>query len=193
MKSSDKDWEQFAKIDAYYAVATQERYRKENLDSEAIASFFESGRCQLAEVLEIVCAHLVPDFRPMRALDFGCGVGRMIIPMARVCRSVVGVDVSPSMLAEAKKNCEERGASTVVLVLGDDALTRVSGAFDFVHSHVVFQHIPTDRGERIAARLIGLLQADGVGVLHFTYSTEKSRIRRAIPWIRRRYPRLTTF
>ncbi|MEO8464796.1 MAG: class I SAM-dependent methyltransferase [Gammaproteobacteria bacterium] len=186
--NSDKDWEHLGKIDAYHAVATKEQYRKGNLNADTFSEFFESGRRQCDTVFEIVEQHLAAGFRPMRTLEFGCGVGRMLIPLAERCPHVVGVDVSESMLVEAKRKCEERGITNVELVRGDDELRGVSGDFDFIHSHVVLQHIPTKRGERITARLVELLRPGGVAVLHFAYATEKSRLRRSIPWMRKSVP-----
>ena len=188
-RNSDLDWEQFAKIDAYYAVATKDQYHKSNLDDKVVAQFFKSGEEQVDQVLQIIDAHLVPGFRPQRALDFGCGVGRLVVPLGGLCQSVVGVDVSVSMLVEAKKNCKMRGISNVELIQGDDELTRVPpGPFDFINSHVVFQHIPVKRGLRIAELLIDRLQEGGVGVLHFAYETEKPKMRRVIPWTRKTIP-----
>jgi SAM-dependent methyltransferase len=188
-RNSDLDWELFAKIDPYYAVATKDQYHKSKLDDETIAQFFESGKEQVDQVLRIIDAHLVPGFRPQRALEFGCGVGRLVVPLGTLCQSVVGVDVSASMLAEAKKNCEMNRLSNVQLIRGDDELTRVpSGPFDFIISHVVFQHIPVQRGLRIAELLIDRLQEGGIGVLHFAYETEKSKVRRLIPWARKMIP-----
>lgn len=186
--NSDDHWERLAKVDAYYAVATKDQYRKERLDNDAFVEFFNSGNQQCDHIFRIIHAYLAPEFRPTRTLEFGCGVGRMLIPFARICPEVVGVDVSDSMLLEAKRNCEQRGISNIEFVKGDDGLTRVSGTFDFVHSHVVLQHIPTTRGERITKNLIDRLREGGVAVLHFAYSTEKSRLKRAVPWMRKTIP-----
>jgi 2-polyprenyl-3-methyl-5-hydroxy-6-metoxy-1,4-benzoquinol methylase len=188
VKNSDRDWERFARLDPYYAVTTQETYHKENLSDRTLGEFFESGERHIEEIFRLLHTHFVPDFHPRRALDFGCGVGRLVIPLAARCSSVVGVDVSETMLSEAQENCARRGISNVEFVLGDDALTRVQGSFDFVNSHVVFQHIPVPRGERLVKELIDRMRENGVGVLHFAYSTEKSWLRRSIPWARRSIP-----
>jgi ubiquinone/menaquinone biosynthesis C-methylase UbiE len=57
-----------------------------------------------------------PEFRPCRVLDFGCGVGRCTIPFARIAEEVVALDVSPSMLREAEKNCLERALDNVMFL-----------------------------------------------------------------------------
>jgi 2-polyprenyl-3-methyl-5-hydroxy-6-metoxy-1,4-benzoquinol methylase len=167
---TDEAWEYFGKNDPYFGVLTQDRYTNKQLSEEAKKDFFATGERYIESVLKTVRDRLNPAFRPTRALDFGCGVGRLALPLARICHSVVGVDVSESMLAVAEHNAKEQRLSNVTFTKGDDSLSRVSGTFDFVHSFIVFQHIPPQRGAAIFKRLIELLQDEGVGVLHVTYS-----------------------
>ena len=114
-------------------------------------------------------ARLGADFQPRRVLDFGCGVGRLVLPLSRLCEEVVGVDVAEAMLSEAAANCRQAGATNVRLIRGDDRLSGVTGPFDFIHSFIVFQHVPVQRGLVLLERLLDLLAPDGVGALHFTY------------------------
>jgi trans-aconitate methyltransferase len=107
------------------------------------------------------------------------------LPLARICDSVTGVDVSHHMLQEARRNCEVRGIDNVELVGSDDSLSTVSGTFDLIHSYIVFQHIPTERGERLMRNLIHRLQENGIGVLHFTYHWNASRISKFLYRLRR--------
>jgi 2-polyprenyl-3-methyl-5-hydroxy-6-metoxy-1,4-benzoquinol methylase len=53
-------------------------------------------------VFETIRRHFVPNFKPSSVLDYGCGVGRLLIPLAERCECVVGVDVSDTMLREAQ-------------------------------------------------------------------------------------------
>ena len=68
---------------------------------------------------------VAPRFAPRSALDFGCGVGRLLVPLARRCPSVVGVDVADSMLAQARARCDAVGVTNVRLLKSDDRLSRV--------------------------------------------------------------------
>ena len=110
------------------------------------------------------------DFAPRSVLDFGCGVGRMLLPLAARCQRAVGVDVSESMLAEAGEHCRRRGLSNVDLVRSDGDDLSSLGTFDLVHSFIVFQHISPDRGEATLRELGRVLNPGGVGVLHFAYA-----------------------
>jgi 2-polyprenyl-3-methyl-5-hydroxy-6-metoxy-1,4-benzoquinol methylase len=190
MRGSDKDWEAFGKRDPYFAVLTEEEYHLPNLTSQRIAEFFEKGRVHVDWVLSTVHKYVDPSFEPVRALDFGCGVGRLVVPLSDRCHEVVGVDVSESMLVLARKHCASRGIRNVQLFRADDRLSAVKGKFDFVHSFIVFQHIPPRQGYRTLDRLLDLLDHKGVGVLHFTYDSPLSKARKAIQSARKYVPGL---
>jgi len=132
--------------------------------------FFDSGRWHLDHVLRVIRRHLDSNFTPLTILDFGCGVGRLLIPFAEVAQEVIGLDVSPSMLEEAKRVCDERKLSNVRFIRSDDSLSGLSGTFDLIHSYIVFQHIPFDRGREIFSKLLQRLRPGGIGAIHFLYS-----------------------
>jgi 2-polyprenyl-3-methyl-5-hydroxy-6-metoxy-1,4-benzoquinol methylase len=190
--NTDTAWEYFGRENPYFGVLTRDRFSRERLDGDGRADFFASGEDYIATMFETTRRQLLPDFRPSRALDFGCGVGRLAMPLARRCQEVVGVDISDSMLAEAAANSSEAGLSNIELVKSDDELTQVNGTFDLVHSFIVFQHIPHKRGEVILRALIDRLRAGGVGILHFTYanSTSTPLSRRALTAAYVRFPGL---
>ena len=83
---------------------------------------------------------------------------------------VVGVDVSPDMLAQARVHADERGLRHLQLLPSDDALSAVHGEFDLVHSCITFQHIEMPRGRRLFARLLELLTPGGMGAIQVTYA-----------------------
>lgn len=167
-RTTDAAWEYYGRTDPYYGVLTADEFRTANLTADAKRAFFASGERYIDTLLATVRQGLQPNFRPERALDFGCGVGRLVVPLATRSASVVGVDISPSMLVEARKNVVERGLTNVELLQSDDTLSRVTGTFDFVHSLITFQHIPPKRGVRIFERLVKALRPDGIGALHVT-------------------------
>lgn len=57
----------------------------------------------MADALRRACSKTCRDFRFGVALDLGCGTGLMGRAIADVCGSLVGVDLSPRMLAKAAK------------------------------------------------------------------------------------------
>ncbi len=167
---TDAQWENWGRKDPYFGVLTYDKFRSHNLTDETKTEFFESGRVHIRRILAICRRHLDQDFSPKRALDFGCGAGRIIIPLAEIAEHVVGMDVSDSMLKEARKNCNEYSAKNVSLLKSDDKLSSLNRSFDFIHSTIVFQHIPVKRGRRIFIKLLKHLEEGGVCVIQFVYS-----------------------
>ena len=185
---SDRDWELLGRDDPYFGVYANRKFRRAELTSEALAEFFASGATHVEEVFAAIERHVRSGFRPRRALDFGCGVGRVLVPLAARAGEVVGFDVSDSMLREAEKNLAERAIRNVTLVRGDDSLAALTGTFDLVHSFVVFQHFAPERGEQLVRGLFSRLDDGGVGVLHFTYASDVALRSRLVAWGRRRLP-----
>jgi len=185
--NTDKHWETYGRNDPYFGVITDDKFRSLNLTDENREEFFRSGEDYIAAIFRNVRRHIAPEFAARSALDFGCGVGRLLIPLAGLAQEVTGIDVSESMLQEARKNCDQRRLSNVSLVKADDSLSRLDRDYDFIHSYIVFQHIPVERGERIFAGLLKRLAPGGVGVVHFTYAKDyKPSV--IIPFIKKYVP-----
>jgi SAM-dependent methyltransferase len=168
MKRSDRAYDSVGRTEPYYGVITLDRYLSANLGPAALSEFFATGETHVALVLATIRGRLAADFKPRRVLDFGCGVGRTLIPLAREAGHAVGVDVSDAMMAEAARNCRERSLGNVSFVKSDDQLSHVEGAFDLIHSAIVLQHIAPRRVEMIVRSLLTHLAPGGVGALHFT-------------------------
>ena len=164
-------WESVGRDEPYWGVITHDEYRSCHLSEVARRKFFATGEQYVAWLFETITSRIDKEFHPSSALEFGCGVGRVLIPLANRCRRVVGVDIADSMLSEAHRNCVACGLTNVRLVRCDSTLSGVDGSFDLVHAYIVLQHISPRRGCRVIARLLELLGEQGVAVLHLTYGT----------------------
>jgi len=168
--STDAEWERWGQRDPYFSVLTDPKFRRANLTEGLRSEFLATGRAHADYVLGICRSRIDPAFAPARILDFGCGVGRVLIPFARDAKEAVGLDVSPAMLAEAERNCVEVGMTNVRLLLSDDELSALDGKFDLVHSCIVLQHIEPTRGRAIFERLVERIAPGGIGALHVTFA-----------------------
>lgn len=157
-------WELFGRKDPYYGVLTDEQFKRDAFGEDARTRFFASGDQQFTELLADAKSLADPDFSVERVLEYGCGVGRLLIPAAKQAHRVVGVDVSTSMLAEARRNCEAAGIGKMELVTPDQ-LAPADADFDFVFSFAVLIHLPRRTGEEIIAKLARLLRPGGVGAV----------------------------
>jgi len=185
---SDRNWEKLGASEPYFGVLTSPRFRKAALDEKALAEFFASGEAFVEDLLGVVRHKVDAEFAPRHSLEFGCGVGRLLIPLAARSESVTGIDISESMLAEARKNCDARGLTNVALNKSDDDLTLVDKDVDFIVSFIVFQHIPPSRGEGILRALMKRLVVGGVAVVHFTYGSPLGWSGRFERWFQRSFP-----
>jgi SAM-dependent methyltransferase len=181
-----RQWERFGRVDPYYGVYSTDEFRRGNLDDAALDRFFASGEQDVARVLELARRTAGPGFAPRAILDHGCGVGRLVVAFAADADRVVGVDVSPSMLAEARRNCDARGLGNVELTTAD-RLGALAPEFDLVHSFIVLQHIPPDAGGRIVETLAALVRPGGVGVIHVPIAARDRRTR-LHTWVTQKVP-----
>lgn len=173
VRKTDRDWERLGETEPHWGVITHDTYRQRNLTEAALREFYETGERYTDVLLQTIRERLDPHFAPERVLDFGCGVGRVTIPLAKRCELAVGVDVSPGMLDEARARCASLGITNARFVRSDDSLSRVSQTFDLIHAFIVMQHIPPRRGMAIVARLISLLSEGGICVLHVGYGERR--------------------
>lgn len=162
-----REWERFGQEEPYFGVISDARFHRDTLDDAALEAFFASGREQVGAMIAAAEAHVAGPLALARVMDFGCGVGRLLVALAEYAEEAVGVDVSPSMLDEARRNCEARGLERVTLVNSAD-LGELAPSFDLITSQIVFQHIPAKTGYELVARLAGLLAPGGVAVLQFS-------------------------
>jgi len=185
--STDHEWERWGQKDPYFAVVTERKFRRDRMTAEARESFFDSGERHVDYILH-ACRQLAgAAFAPRSVLDFGCGVGRVLLPLARDVERAVGIDISATMLAEARANADALGLGNVELLPSDDALSRVHGTFDLVHSSITLQHIEPRRARKLFARLVELVAEGGVGAIHATYASRRHARNhgRATLWDRR--------
>jgi SAM-dependent methyltransferase len=165
---TDSDWEALGQTEPYFGVLTDQSYAGPSIDDEAVEALMTTGRAYFDELLHSLDGYgLRKDWG--RSLDFGCGVGRVTIPIAKRSASTVGVDVSRGMLFEAKRNLIRAGVSTASLVQASDHLCLKNEGFDFVHSCIVLQHIHPSRGLRVLGQLASCLRGGGVGAVQLTY------------------------
>jgi SAM-dependent methyltransferase len=170
MLSTDKAWEKFGREDPYYGVLADERFTTRNIEKNR-EHFLESGRVFVADLLSRYEKHF-GTLRRDRALDHGCGVGRLTLPLAKEFSTVVGLDISPSMIAEAEANSGRLGVANVEFALADDKLSTALGEFDFVNSFITLQHIPVRRGLQIIDELVAKARRGGGFHIHLSVRTD---------------------
>jgi SAM-dependent methyltransferase len=130
------DWEELAALDPLWAVLSDAEMRFNRWDH---ARFFRTG----AQEIGALVAHAKQLGFPEqwhRALDFGCGVGRLTRALRAYFPECHGVDISSRMLRTAREltpECDFHINVETNLHLFDDSY------FDLVYSVIVLQHQPS--------------------------------------------------
>ena len=152
--------------------------------------YWEERACRFAaqgDGLAAVCSYGMPRFynrlidwcqtlalrrwlrvRPgARVLDVGCGIGRWSCRLAKRGARVTGIDLSPTMIGQARRRAAAQGvAGRCEFVAQDLAALDVAGQFDLILGVTVLQHIlEPARLQASVQRLAARLAADGVLVL----------------------------
>jgi SAM-dependent methyltransferase len=75
------------------------------------------------------------------ALEIGCGIGRLMVPLCSRVRSVVGTDVSSGMVSAARRRLEGCSNAGVRMTAGQDLSEFGSGSTDLVYSVDAFPYL----------------------------------------------------
>jgi SAM-dependent methyltransferase len=126
-----EDWDGRAREDAYYYAA----FGRRNQDERE----FLAGA---ADVLDTLTRELVRLPQAGRALEIGCGPGRLMLPMSARFAEIHGVDISGEMAARARGRLRGVPHAHVHVTPGDGLGMFAAESFDFIYSYLVFQHIP---------------------------------------------------
>ena len=125
-------WDRMARSNAmHYILSGRENWTPEE--------FFAVGERFIAtEVLP----RLLPAVGRVRAVDLGCGIGRLARPLAAHFQEVIGLDISSEMIARAREINVDR-LNVKFQACSGAGLEGVSDAScDLAFSYIVLQHIP---------------------------------------------------
>ena len=154
-----REWDELADQDALWAILSNDPERRGRWD---VVEFFATGEREVDDVLARADALERPAHHDV-ALDFGCGVGRLTRALAGRFERVVGVDVSPEMVARARELNADRPTCAFEANVAPDLGRFDDASFDLVYSSKVLQHMSSPS---LACRYIGefmrVLRPDGL-------------------------------
>jgi 2-polyprenyl-3-methyl-5-hydroxy-6-metoxy-1,4-benzoquinol methylase len=183
---SRETWERLAQDDPWRAVLTNVDARAVAGGDEAREGFYRSGEEHVERIFSAIRAHFgEPAFEI--AVDFGCGVGRIAIPLARRCSRVVATDIAPRMLELAAERVRAEQVTNVTLQSSEEFL-REETPIDLFHSFLVLQHIWPADGMRILRRALPRVRAGGLVAIHVPYWIGGKPPRLPFRWARTHIP-----
>lgn len=160
IKRLRRHWDALGKTDPLWANLTNDDKRGGKWDAE---EFFLTGEQEIQEVMDFVRT-LSVTFAHDRALDFGCGVGRLTQALATRFDDVWGVDIAPSMIELANRYNRHPGTCHYYLNDRSDLERFEDGGFDLIYSNIVLQHMQPRDQRRFLAELVRVLAPGGIFV-----------------------------
>ena len=153
-------WNELGADDPLWAILSSPDKRGGRWDSQ---EFFAKGEAEIAHV-ERFCAPLQRPGNRSLALDFGCGVGRLTRALALRYAQVIGVDISPSMLEQARA----LNAHIPNVRFVENATQRLEfladASVDFIYSVITLHHIPAALQRAYIGEFVRVLAPDGIAV-----------------------------
>ena len=171
-------WETVGREQPWWGVLTQPLYSGQGeLEPAAKEAFFATGSAEVAFIDDVLRTHGglgggLSALQDGAFLDFGCGVGRIALHMARHCTHVMCVDVADAYLRHLAATCEAHGVCNYSAVPLDSFLAEGVPLADvsLVYSLLTLQHNPPALILRLVGALCAVLRPGGFGVLHVPYA-----------------------
>lgn len=163
MKLDDlrRNWDGLGRVDPLWAIlAYPERHRGGWEGHED--DFFATGRQAVDEVMAMLGRVGATPPETNRALDFGCGAGRLTQGLAGHFERADGVDIAASMVALARGHNRAGGRVTYHLNESPDLSLFDDDTFDFLLSIIVLQHIPNELKTGYLEEFVRVLRPGGV-------------------------------
>lgn len=155
-----RDWNDLARKDAMWAVLTGPLGAERRWDP---AAFFKTGTDEIASLLDrLRAAGAMPALD--RALDFGCGVGRLTQALGGHFARTDGVDISAVMIEQARRLSRRAAACHYHLNTAGDLALFGDATFDFIYSSITLQHMAPEFSRRYIGEFFRVARPGGVAV-----------------------------
>jgi SAM-dependent methyltransferase len=152
------NWTTLGQRDPLWAILVDPEKRGNRWRLE---EFFETGRQEIDAALRHVQAVGLAAPR-RRALDFGCGVGRLTQALAARFEEVVGIDIAASMIELAREYNRYPATCTYQVNPHNDLRLFPDDHFDFIYSNIVLQHMEPAYATAYIREFIRVLAPGGV-------------------------------
>jgi SAM-dependent methyltransferase len=155
-------WEGLGERQPFHSVLTQDRFLPSGL-SESETQFWETGEIEAQRIADYLAdGHM--KLAEATVLEFGCGVGRVTIPLAALSGRVVAYDISEPHLALGRARAAALGRTNIRMIAIGDALPDEFAACEVFYSRIVLQHNPPPVIGTVLQKLIRALKPGGIGI-----------------------------
>jgi SAM-dependent methyltransferase len=161
---SDKikqSWEHLGDTRAHHSVLTSKDFLPDSLEQN-IGAFWKSGENEVKEIEAILKRHNLNIEEVKTAVEYGCGVGRVTVPLSKRVRAMHAYDISRPHLDYANQYANEE--STIInFHLVSDPLGKLQPC-DLFYSRIVFQHNPPPIIYKLIENAMEALNPGGIAI-----------------------------
>jgi SAM-dependent methyltransferase len=158
LEQLQEHWNAFAKIDPLWAILTAPDKKNGRWGP---LEFFQTGKDEIDTLMKSVATMNWSGHR-QRALDFGCGVGRLTQALCGYFEECCGVDISVEMLRRAGEFNRFGSRCSYCVNTTNDLRSFSDGSFDFVYSNIVLQHMEPEYAANYIREFIRVLAPGGL-------------------------------
>lgn len=151
-------WDRLSKEDPLWAILSRDDKKagKWKLDE-----FLRTGQEDVNSYCQLLVSVVGMPKHFEHLLDFGCGVGRLSLAWKQQATRVTGVDISETMIHQARQLSS--GIQDIVYVCNPnpDLSLFASSSFDLVFSHICLQHMPWPMARRYLGEFSRICRTGG--------------------------------
>jgi SAM-dependent methyltransferase len=139
-----RTWSSLGTADPYWSVLTNPRWKAERMtQAEVLDAFYDTGRHDIATLDRWFERNGIATGPLEVCAEYGCGVGRCTVWLARRFRRVLAFDISEPHLRLANARAQAEGLNNIefIHVRSEQELQRLNGT-DLFYSVIVLQHNP---------------------------------------------------
>jgi SAM-dependent methyltransferase len=157
-------WTHMGATRPHHSVLSGDSYLPQNINQKAIESFMASGSRETSIIKSTLERHGFGLAHSKTCVEYGCGLGRVTIPIAKMFKKVDAYDISPTHLTSAKAYAMDANACSIEFHLISAETTKPLEECDFFYSRIVFQHNPPPIIRELVATSLKCLRAGGIAI-----------------------------
>jgi SAM-dependent methyltransferase len=157
-------WSKVGATAPHWSVLTHDAFLPENL-SQNLDRFYESG-AQDTDLIRALLNRIGREPAEFKCcVEYGCGVGRTTIPLARLFPKVVALDISPPHMALAAQYAASSGLSNIQFLQVTPSDLMPASGYDLWYSRLVLQHNAPPVSLAVLEKVFAGLAPNGVAIV----------------------------
>ncbi len=167
-----ENWETIGEKDPLWGILTDPNKRGNKWNEK---EFFQTGVSEIESTFAYIKQKNI-EINSKKCLDFGCGVGRLTFPLGKYFDSVIGVDISSSMIKKANQYNQLENVEFICNQEGNLKLFE-DNQFSVIYSKIVLQHINPRNSRKYIKEFIRILQPGGILIFQLPHKSNNIKYR----------------